>query len=107
MFRSWAASVKLADETKEVLLSMTTHLAWRTALRFESRASDSGIEVNLWQSPICGPVLVSEAICESGDELTVSAGIAEWPFDIQKHLHGKTMQCSVKLRYNFMIVEEL
>src|ERR1700686_2602154 len=42
MFRSWAASVKFADETKDVRSSMTTHLAWRTDFRLASKASDRG-----------------------------------------------------------------
>ena len=42
MFRSCAASVKLADETNAIRPSMTTHLAWRTAFRFASIVSDRG-----------------------------------------------------------------
>ena len=42
MFRSWAASVKLAEDTNAVRPSMTTHLAWSRALCFVSMESERG-----------------------------------------------------------------
>ena len=42
MFRSWAASVKLADEINTASPSTTMHLAWRHARFSSSNARERG-----------------------------------------------------------------
>ena len=61
-FRSWAASVKLAEVMRARSSSMTMHLAWRQARFLPSVARDRGVK-HVWE-PLTRPDLMAEIICE-------------------------------------------